>query len=229
MPTFSKISEVKLYLMGRITKEPGGCWISHGSLTRGGYGSIRINGKSRRVARIAYKIWIGPIPKNHDVHHTCGCRRCINPAHLETLFHGVHMRNHAILGAWAGEKNSHAKLCPRDVQFIRVVADCFPSITPRVLARQFGVTPRNVYYVRDGHSWPHVTLPEFPPSTLAEGIKKVQAAIKQSLKSFLTSGLIARKAKSRNLFFWPKLLTHPGFVLSTYGRRTFYKNKFCAF
>lgn len=65
------------------------CWIWKGSQTGNGYGQIWVNRKMRTAHRIAYELFIGPIPDDHAVDHLCRNRLCVRPDHLETLHHSV--------------------------------------------------------------------------------------------------------------------------------------------
>ena len=72
------------------------CWWWTGSLDgKDGYGKCNVKqwrkeleelglgaGKSTRAHRLAYVIWVGPIPKGSVVHHECHNRSCVNPDHL---------------------------------------------------------------------------------------------------------------------------------------------------
>jgi hypothetical protein len=72
------------------------CWLWTGSLDgKDGYGKCNVKqwrkeleelglsaGKSTRAHRLAYVIWVGPIPKGSVIHHECHNRSCINPNHL---------------------------------------------------------------------------------------------------------------------------------------------------
>lgn len=68
-----------------------GHWLFDGYLMPTGYGRLRVGSLtdgSRRtvyVHRLAYELWVGPIPDGFDVHHLCGRRDCFNPAHLELM------------------------------------------------------------------------------------------------------------------------------------------------
>jgi hypothetical protein len=72
-------------LLRRIVKqENDGCWIWTGSRTSAGYGNIEARGKSYRAHRLAYKFWVGPIPRGHWVLRRCHNPLCCNPEHLYT-------------------------------------------------------------------------------------------------------------------------------------------------
>ena len=86
------------------------CWLWQGSIKSswGGtdddgkdiwyhYGKFRIPGTPQGSTplyahRIAYILWVGPIPYRFHVHHKCREGRCVNPAHLEA----TSSREHAI-------------------------------------------------------------------------------------------------------------------------------------
>ena len=42
-------------------------------------------GRKQLVHRVAFQLFIGPIPEGMQVDHLCGVRHCVNPAHLETV------------------------------------------------------------------------------------------------------------------------------------------------
>jgi HNH endonuclease len=86
----------------------GECWHFMGTITSGGYGLITDFDKNRMAHRVAYEMWVGPIPDGMDVDHIChneayakgeclggsGClhRRCCNPDHLEAVTSGTNTR-----------------------------------------------------------------------------------------------------------------------------------------
>ncbi len=69
-------------LLKKITIDDNDCWIFNGSLNENGYGKIMFNGKTWLVHRLFYKEWLGDIPTNQGVLHTCDIRSCCNPNHL---------------------------------------------------------------------------------------------------------------------------------------------------
>ena len=87
-------------LTERVTPDEHGCWIWHGNVTRSdGYSrvSIRLSNrqyKSVLTHRLAYELFVGPIPEGKDLHHTCENRSCCNPQHLVPMTHTDHMHGH---------------------------------------------------------------------------------------------------------------------------------------
>lgn len=64
---------------------PAACWPWTAAVNADGYGRFRPGGRAEGDAyahRWIYAALVGPVPEGQDVHHTCGCRRCVNPAHL---------------------------------------------------------------------------------------------------------------------------------------------------
>ncbi len=50
-----------------------------------GYGVFRADNQKALAHRIAYEMWVGPIPKGLTVDHLCGNTGCVNPHHLEAV------------------------------------------------------------------------------------------------------------------------------------------------
>jgi hypothetical protein len=64
-----------------------GCWLWQGHITKHGYGHfgmIRPDGTwgPRRAHRVAYELFVGPIPEGLTLDHLCEVRHCVNPEHL---------------------------------------------------------------------------------------------------------------------------------------------------
>lgn len=86
---------------------PNGCWDWQATKARG-YASFRFEGRYVRAARWAYEYFVGPIPDDEEIDHTCHSRStdcpggelcqhraCVNPAHLEPVNkteHGLRSR-----------------------------------------------------------------------------------------------------------------------------------------
>jgi hypothetical protein len=82
----------ELLFLYTIPAPPSTCLIWIGPRTAEGYGVLP--GRDRqRAHRVALAVALGAaIPPDHDVHHRCRTRCCVNPAHLEALPKPVHGR-----------------------------------------------------------------------------------------------------------------------------------------
>lgn len=60
------------------------CWEWQASIDDSGYGRFQALNEFYSH-RVAYKLFIGKIPKGLDVDHRCRNRRCQNPLHLEAV------------------------------------------------------------------------------------------------------------------------------------------------
>ena len=73
------------YIEQRVERIPFfGCWVWTNAVDSLGYGSFRRKWKgiTQRAHRAAYEAFIGNIPADLWVCHTCDIRSCCNPAHL---------------------------------------------------------------------------------------------------------------------------------------------------
>lgn len=124
-----------------------------------GYGSIRHNGRTTSVHAVVCEIVHGKAPSpSHEVRHLCGngFDGCCSPHHLiwgtrsenmgDKLLHGTHNR---------GERSGQSKLTEADVLNIRSM--CAAGIPQKDVAKQFGVSPSNVWYIHRRKTWPHLT------------------------------------------------------------------------
>lgn len=61
------------------------CWLWTGWVDRNGYGRFWLDGRSPGAHRVAYELYVGPIPAGLEIDHLCRVRNCVNPAHLEPV------------------------------------------------------------------------------------------------------------------------------------------------
>lgn len=73
------------------------CWLWTGYIKPSGHGQIQrgSRGEGNVNAHIAaYELLVGPLPDGYVLHHLCGVKRCVNPAHLECILRGEHPARH---------------------------------------------------------------------------------------------------------------------------------------
>lgn len=64
-----------------------GCWMWQGQIAANGYGRFRPDPQrpSMQAHRVAYELFVGPIPDGLQLDHLCGVRACVRPDHLEPV------------------------------------------------------------------------------------------------------------------------------------------------
>jgi hypothetical protein len=140
---------------------PDACWEWPRYRDQDGYGKVIVGGRKTAAHRVAYRIFVGPIPADKIIRHSCDNPPCCNPAHLLC---GTHLdnardkveRGRACMGNHRGEHNGRAKLTPDDIREIR------RTYTPRgdgsgaVLARRFGISRNHVWMIVNRRRWGHI-------------------------------------------------------------------------
>jgi len=74
------------------------------------YGQIKINKKSVGAHRLAYQLWVGPIPADKpQVNHHCDNPPCVNPEHLYAGTAKENMKDRDVRGRNHESKKTHCK------------------------------------------------------------------------------------------------------------------------
>lgn len=102
----------------KITDPETGCWRWTRQVHANGYGIITIGKRNQvLVHRIAYRLWVGPIPEGYQIDHVyergCRYRDCINPMHLEA----VTQRENLMRGRGVPAMNARKTHCQNGHEF----------------------------------------------------------------------------------------------------------------
>jgi Autographiviridae endonuclease len=131
-----------------------GCITYLGGISKNGYGVFAIDRKSHAAHRIAYELFVGRIPKNKMVLHTCDNRKCVAPKHLFIGTHSENMkdmykkeRHHAN----RGEKHGMAKLTKLQVEDIR--RKIKEGVKRKLIAETYGISTATVSDIKYKKSW----------------------------------------------------------------------------
>lgn len=78
-----------------------------------GYGEMGIGRKVFLAHRVAYELFVGPIPDGMTLDHKCRERACVNPDHLEPVTN----RENILRGISPSAQNAHATHCTQGHPF----------------------------------------------------------------------------------------------------------------
>jgi hypothetical protein len=134
----------KLERRHRLTET--GCWQWTGKLHPDGYGVIDVTlsrnlRRPRMVHRVAYELFVGPVPSGLQLDHLCRNRACFNPEHLEPVtqqenirrgLFGI-LRTHCRHGHELTPENTYSPAKSPNTRFCRA---CGREATRRYLARK---------------------------------------------------------------------------------------------
>ena len=134
--------EKKLFLRSKDNPKTG-CleWIA--GKDRNGYGRIWHNQQNSTAHTVAYERWIGTIPENLHVRHSCDNPACINPEHLVLGTHADNMKDKSIRKRVDGEKNPNAKFTDEQ----RKIARQWKG-SPKELSQQLGMSEAYICNLR---------------------------------------------------------------------------------
>jgi len=135
------------------------CWLWKGAVNSNGYGRFIDKNVHKLAHRVAYEIFVGPIPDGQNACHSCDNRLCVNPHHLWIGTQSANLKDAVSKGRMFrpntnGERNGNHKLCDDDVRTIRAM---FHGGQRRYrIAEHFGVSPSTVGDIIAGKIWKDV-------------------------------------------------------------------------
>ena len=133
-----------------------GCWEWQGCKTKDGYGVIKIKGRTKRVHRIAYRIFNGDFDPSLCICHKCDNPSCCNPNHLFVGTQKDNIRDMVAKGrSNKGEKNPLSKLTKEDIFDIRRLYR-IGNLTQQEIADKFGVNQQTISKIVNRKNWKHL-------------------------------------------------------------------------
>lgn len=89
--THDRRAAIVAKVMARVQIIPAGCWVwtgpDSGKGRGGGYPRMSLDGATVAVHIAMWVVHNGPVPPRKQIDHTCACRRCVNPDHLQMVTH----------------------------------------------------------------------------------------------------------------------------------------------
>lgn len=133
----------------------GSCWLWTGARISKGYGTVKLQRRSKLTHRVAWEWTYGPIPQGLWVLHRCDQPACGRPEHLFLGTHADNERDKAQKGRHAqGERNGLAVLTASDV--IEIRARRAAGELYRTIAKAFNITPTTACRIYRRRAWVHV-------------------------------------------------------------------------
>ena len=135
------------------------CWMWTGASSTGPkswnwqYGMMSVNGRAMGAHRVSYALFIGDIPEDMFVIHSCNQTKCVNPMHLRLGTAKENMQQCVREGRF-GARNNHRKLSAEEVGEIRATLQKNKSYgTQARLAREYAVSRNTISLIAQGSIW----------------------------------------------------------------------------
>lgn len=132
------------------------CWMFVG-WWQNGYGKFHYKGKDCLAHRVAFTLWVGPIPNNMDVLHHCDNTWCCHPKHL---FIGTQRDNNEDMFAKGravfpkGSQNGMSSIT--EAQAIEIKTLLGQGYSGYAVAQLFGISHDVVYNIKYKRTWRHL-------------------------------------------------------------------------
>jgi len=127
----------------------GDCWIWNRACFWDGYGAFSYKVNPIRAHRVSFAMHGGvTTPEKPLVLHSCGNKKCVNPAHLRAGTPKENAKDYRQSDAYVKPR---AKLCAEDILEIRRLLS--NGVMQKQVAKMFGVDARTISGIHTGISW----------------------------------------------------------------------------
>lgn len=179
------LPELFLFLR-KVDASSGKCWRWTGTPDKDGYGRMKLSGHMERAHRVAHELFVGPVPPNRLVCHSCDVPSCVNPDHLFVGTALDNSRDCVRKGRIANGDRSSSRLYPElltrgervntakltEVQAVEVRERAAAGELYTSIARDFGIAHVSVSAIVRGAHWKHAGGPiQAPLSRRAGGLR----------------------------------------------------------
>lgn len=87
------VTDLRRHFDSKIVSKAGGHWLLGVTRTDKGYSVISVGGGKKDYAhRVAYELYVGPIPDGLVIDHVCEIKWCCNPEHLRPMTNAGNIR-----------------------------------------------------------------------------------------------------------------------------------------
>jgi hypothetical protein len=153
----ARTAEPLIYRFLKYVEIGDGCWIWKGPLTDDGYGQLHEKKHKRIVLahRLAWELFVGPIPDAMCVLHHCDNPPCCNP---KDLFLGTRVGNIRDMVSKGRQPmgSRHGRHKITEVTAREILALKESELTGVQVAKMFSLTQASVYFIWNRQTWRHI-------------------------------------------------------------------------
>lgn len=149
------LAALRRRIQGKVVVTEAGCWEYQGSRSRHGYCDMEIRGRSYRVHRVSYAVFVAPFLSELSMCHRCDNPPCCNPDHLFPGTVADNLRDAAAKGrlsAPGARGETHPFVTVRDERAAEAVRRYAVGESQRSIAADLGVSQGSISHWVNGRT-----------------------------------------------------------------------------